>query len=412
MKNLMVSFLAVASLLLLVASVSAAQLTDDVVVKVDGTDAGYFDGTTYNVWENMSVVAGEEITVKVTFTALENDTDVTFEAELEGEKVKTSKSTMEKGYFDTEAGQTYSAYVTLEVPFELKDDLSNDLTLNLELDGKDHKTTIDNIEVRVQRPSYNPEVKSVTVDQSVRAGSTFPVDVVLKNMGYNDLDDIYVTVTVAELGLSKSVYFGDLVPIETCDDDDCDKEDTVAGRLYLSVPYDAAAGTYTLNVRVQADSGVDMTGKTNLVVSNDFADTVIVSSTSKTVEAGESAVYSLLLVNPTDQVVVYTLTTDGDLSASLSENVVAVPAGSSKTVEVTASAEEAGTYAFSVNVLSNGQLAKTVALTLEAEGSSAIDPIVILTIVLAIVFVVLLVVLIVLISKKPEKAEEFGESYY
>ena len=395
--------------MLLVAGVSAAQLTDDVVVKVDGTDAAYFDGTTYTVWETVAVLAGDKVSVKVTFTALENDTDVTFEAELEGEKVKTSAMSP---VFDIESGKTYSKTVLVDVPFELKDDLSDNLMLNLELDGKDHKTEISDIEVRVQRPSYNPEVKSVTVDQSVRAGSTFPVDIVLKNMGYNDLDDIYVTVTVVELGLSKETYFGDLVPIETCDDDDCDKEDTVAGRLYLSVPYDAAAGTYTLNVRVQADSGVDMTGKTNLVVSNDFAETVIVSSTSKTVEAGESAVYSLLLVNPTDQVVVYTLTTDGDLSASLSENVVAVPAGSSKTVEVTASAEEAGKYAFTVNVLSNGELAKTVALNLEAEGNSAIDPIVILTIVLAIVFVVLLVVLIVLISKKPAKAEEFGESYY
>ncbi len=328
---------------------------------------------------------------------------------IETNKIPGWDTTFKPGY---SGRKSINLGILVDVPFELKDDLSDSLMLNLELDGKDHKTQIDDIEVGVQRPSYNPEVKSVTVDQSVRAGSTFPVDIVLKNMGYNDLDDIYVTVTVAELGLSKSTYFGDLVPIETCDDDDCDKEDTVAGRLYLSVPYDAAAGTYTLNVRVQADSGVDMTGETSLVVSNDFAETVIVSSTSKTVEAGESAVYSLLLVNPTDQVVVYTLTTDGDLSASLSESVVAVPAGSSKTVEVTASAEEAGEYAFNVNVLSNGALAKTVALNLEAEDGSTIDPIVILTIVLAIVFVVLLVVLIVLISKKPEKAEEFGESYY
>jgi len=37
---------------------------------------------------------------------------------------------------------------------------------------------------------------------------------------------------------------------------------------------------------------------------------------------------------------------------------------------------------------------------------------VILTVVLAVIFVVLLVVLIVLLTRKPEKTEEFGESYY
>jgi preprotein translocase subunit SecG len=44
--------------------------------------------------------------------------------------------------------------------------------------------------------------------------------------------------------------------------------------------------------------------------------------------------------------------------------------------------------------------------------ASMSDPVVVLTVILAIVFVVLLIVLIVLIGKKPEKSEDFGESYY
>ena len=43
---------------------------------------------------------------------------------------------------------------------------------------------------------------------------------------------------------------------------------------------------------------------------------------------------------------------------------------------------------------------------------SIASPIVVLTIILAIIFIVLLVILIVLLGKKPEKQEEFGESYY
>jgi preprotein translocase subunit SecG len=48
---------------------------------------------------------------------------------------------------------------------------------------------------------------------------------------------------------------------------------------------------------------------------------------------------------------------------------------------------------------------------LKAEGK-AVNPIVVLTVVLAIIFLVLLVVLIVLIGRKPQKSEEYGESYY
>jgi len=45
-------------------------------------------------------------------------------------------------------------------------------------------------------------------------------------------------------------------------------------------------------------------------------------------------------------------------------------------------------------------------------GTPTANPVVVLTVVLAIIFVVLLIVLLVLIGKKPEKSEEFGESYY
>lgn len=408
-KNLLVSFLAVASLLLLVATVSAAELADNVEIKVDGTTTAVYIGGNLTQLNNVSIVAGESVAVKVTFTALENDTDVTFEAELEGQKVKASEISP---VFDIESGKTYSKTVVLEVPFELRDDLSDDLELNLVLDGRDHETEINDITVRVQRPSYDPEIKSVTVDQSISAGETFPVDIVLKNMGYNELNDLYITIKIPQLGLEKSAYFGDLAPIENCDGD-CNEEDTVSGRLYMTIPYGISPGVYSLEIEVKNDD-TSLTASKQITLSNDFVDNVIVTSTSATVDAGKDAVYSFLIVNPTNQVQVYKIVvgSSSGVSADVSESVVAVPAGSSKTIEVTANAEDAGEYTFSVNVFANDQLAKTIAFSLKSEKDSSIDPIVILTIVLAIIFIVLLIVLIVLIARKPEKSEEFGESYY
>ena len=47
-----------------------------------------------------------------------------------------------------------------------------------------------------------------TVD-TVNAGDLFPVDVVLQNVGYNNLSDMYVIASIPALGISKTAFFGD-----------------------------------------------------------------------------------------------------------------------------------------------------------------------------------------------------------
>ena len=155
---------------------------------------------------------------------------------------------------------------------------------------------------------------------------------------------------------------------------------------------------------------------TQVVISNEFSGgDVIPTVTSKTVAAGEDAEYSVLIVNPTNKLKVYRVVpeTSSDLSVSASETVVAVAAGSSKAVTITASSDVEGSYDFSVNVFSGEELVKAVTLNTKVEGKSiGASPVTVLTVILAIIFVVLLIVLFVLVGKKPEKTEEFGESYY
>ena len=407
-KNLMVSFIAIVTLLALASVVAAEELAINYDVTVEGI---------YAYYQDVSVVAGEDITVKVYFTANVSDTDVTVEAELEGEKVDT-KAVSE--IFDVENGMSYRKVLTLKVPFELKDSRSDDLTLSITIDGKNYRTELDEIILRVQRPSYNAVIKSVVTPQNIDAGETIPVDIVLKNVGYNDLDDLYVSVKIPALGIEKTGYFGDLVAIEHedcsghCDDD----EDTVSGRIYLEVPYEVKGGVYSLEVEVSND---DTTSKEvrQISINNDFSSgNIIVTSTSKSVSVGEEAEYSILIVNPTDQMKVYRIVTEntGSLTSNTNEAVVAVPAGSSKTIKVTAVADAEGDYTFNVNILSGSDLVEKVSLTANVKGISKstqiTSPIVVLTIILAIVFIVLLIVLIVLLGRKPEKSEEFGESYY
>lgn len=402
-KKLLVSFLAIMSVLLVVMTVSAASgdLVSNELVKVNGIVSGNTD---------ISVIAGEVLTVEVFFTALKTASDVRLEAELEGQKVD---SEIEVFVGDLEEGKRYTKVFTIRVPYELQDEVSDDLSLEIEIFNRDFKTNLADITLRVQRPAYNAAVMLVQTNSVINSGETMSVDVVLKNIGYNDLDDTYLTVRIPALGLEKTDFFGDIVAVECeeglddaiaslknygvagldrkCNEDD---DDTVRGRIFLNVPFDTDTGIYALEVEATNDD-VTVTQTKQIFIENGVPETVIKSGNG------------FVIVNPTNKVKVYTIIPESP--ASVSESVVVVPAGSSRTVTVNPNTSES----VSVNVLSGGNLVGTVefAGVTKATGSRS-DPIIVLTIVLGIIFVVLVVVLLVLLTRKPEKEEEFSESYY
>ncbi|MCK4552591.1 hypothetical protein KAT80_00100, partial [Candidatus Pacearchaeota archaeon] len=150
-KNLMVSFVATAIALFLVATASAYTVTGDLTefekVKVDGVVV-LSDS-------EISVIAGDTIVVQVFFDSLQDATNVRVKAEIEGDKLDVDART---DSFDVESGKTYMKTLKLKVPFELKEDLSEDFTLNIKVWNGDFKSEWEGIVLRVQRPSYNPVI--------------------------------------------------------------------------------------------------------------------------------------------------------------------------------------------------------------------------------------------------------------
>ena len=404
-KNLMVSFLAFFCFLFLIAIVSAAPLGTINSVEVNGVDLETSLTTP-------ALIVGDVVTIEVAFNSLENLQDVTVEVEIEGDKKEVEAQTRP---FDVEDGYDYFKKLKLEIPFDLADELSGFVTLNVKI-SRGSYVTENTYTLRVQREAFNADIKSIVVPQTVKAGDIFPVEVVLKNLGYNDLDDIYVTAKIAALDIERTVFFGDLVAME-CDKDDSalvnygvdivrkcneDDSDTLNGIIFLETPYDVQSGIYILEVEISNDDSIS-SETVQVKIENAFsAGTFIVSGNQ------------LLIVNPTNEVVVYRVVPESTntVSVSVSESVVAVPAGSSRTITVDATGI-AGTQTYAVNLFTtDGELVDTVSFSQAFESKRASSPIVVLTIILAIIFIVLLVVLIVLIGKKPEKTEEFGESYY
>jgi len=398
-KNLMVSFCTIAIVLFLVGFTSAANLANISSVEVNGINASGSD---------VAVIAGDTLTVTVFFTADTDASNVRLEAEVTGTKVDVDERT---SFFDVEVGKKYSKTVELKIPYELKDLPSGDFNLNVRIWNSENETEY-NTSLRIQRPSYNADIMSIEVSQTVVAGELLPVDIVLKNIGYNDLDDTYVTVSIPALGLEKTSYFGDILAVE-----DDDNDDFTRGRFYLRIPYEALEGIYTIEAEASNDD-LNLVESEEIIVKNDFSNgNIIVTSFRKIVATGQDVEYSFMIVNPTNQLKVYQIVTEPgceincNLYAKANTAVVAVPAGTSKTVTVTANAAQEGEYTFNVNVLSGSKLEGVITFSLGAEGKQS-NPIAVLTVILAIVFLVLLVVLIVLLGKKPQKAEEFGESYY
>ncbi len=393
MKKILVSFSAIVSLLLLVMTVSAASPLGTIDrVEVDGL----------NWLESPAIVAGNTISVRVEFTSDVNASDVTVEVELETDKEDVEAQTR---VFDVETGNKYVKTLKLEVPFDLKDELSDFVTLTVKISGDGFKTT-NSEELRVQRLAYDTNIMSISTKSSIDAGETFSVDVILKNVGYNDLDDLYVTASIPAIDLERTVYFGDLVAVE-CDDGanpldnygvDIDRkcneddEDTVRGRILLEVPYNAESGVYTLEVEVR-NSDVIINRVKQIFIENAVPEAVLKSGNS------------LIVVNPTNTLKVYSIVPESP--ATVSDSVIVVPAGSSR--QVTVSSNSAGS--FSVSVLSGNEVVGTVQFSTLSEDSTTTG-VVVLTVILAIIFLVLLIVLVVLLTKKPDKDEEFGESYY
>jgi hypothetical protein len=391
-KNILVSFLVIASVLFLASTVSAlSDIATSATVQVNNIYVADFDGTTSYSYADVGITGGDTVTIEVQFTSNESTSDVKIKAELEGEDIDMIAVSP---VFDVIDGVTYVKTMTIKIPTDLKDQLSDSLTLDLRIYNSDYSTSISEIPLTLQRPSYDISIKSVMTASTVEAGQLFPVDIVLKNTGYNDLSDLYVTVKISELGIEKSAYFGDLVPLKDCDDDDCDNENTVSGRLYLEIPYNVKSGTYTLQVKAENEDAKSIVSK-EIVINNAVPELAMKSGTN-----------SLTLLNPTNQLKVYTVK-----YGETSVNVV-IPAASSK--DITIDVPTSGDYNFDVLVLSGDKLLSSVNFsgTGQSAATQLTSPVLVLTVILAVVFLVLLVVLVVLITKKPQKTEEFGESYY
>ncbi len=399
---LLIPFVAVMTLLVMT---MASAYTDVDGIATAGITTEFnsvtLDATSSDV---MSGDVGDMVPVRVTFTATDNVSDVRVEVSMDGFRDDVEAETSR---FDIVAGRTYTKLLSLRLPSDA-DEQNEDYTLKVEL-THDGSNAFEEYTISMQRESYTFEVKSVDFSSSVKAGDVFPVSVVVKNTGFNRMDDTYVVVSIPALGVSTRGYVGDLVPTNE-DEDNEDKEDSMYRTVYLKIPAGAASGVYEMEIEAY-NNDAETTVKQLVSVGGASSSVVLATVKNQDLMSGETVTYDLVIVNSADDVKVYKLNSvSSDYLTVSVPSVVTVGPDASETVSIAVTAAnnaEVGTYTFSVDV--DGE--QTV-FGANVVGGSVSSSVVALTVILVIVFVVLLAVLVVLLTKKEKPIDEVETSYY
>jgi hypothetical protein len=398
-KTFLIPFIAVLAVLMV--GFTSAGLTS-------GNPSVTFNDVVLGSGVTMAGATGETVPIRVSFVANKDAEDVKVKVWMDGFRDEVFDSTSR---FSIISGSTYSKLLSIRLPTDLKQ-LSKVFTLKVSVVNADDETQT-TYSVKVQREDYITDVLSVDYNSKVSAGETFPVTIVIKNVGMQDLDDGYVIVSIPSLGIATRSYFGDLAAIENCSND-CDKEDSVQRIVSLKVPESVQAGLYELVVRVYNKDSTRTVSKTISI--EDSASTSLIAVTkSQDIKIGETKKFDLIVVNSGKGIRVYNI--QAVLGAGLSVSVpsiITVSSDSSATIPVSATVldnADLGAHPFSVEV--NGQKVSLTANVVAGSASKSVSTSVLaLTVILVIIFVVLLIVLIVLMTRKDKQPDQVETSYY
>ncbi|MEM4605627.1 MAG: hypothetical protein QW103_01140 [Candidatus Pacearchaeota archaeon] len=398
MKKTILLF-AIALTIFVLANATAAEIARDVSVYFKDVEL-----TSSN--QNIVGYIGETVPVKIVFRADSDAKDARIRVWLGGsEEISTSTRRL-----SLIKDLMYTELLNLRMPSRLET-TNEPYTLRVTIEDSVNQTII-TYPIWIQREAYELRLLSVDNNPVVEAGSILPVMVVVKNTGFEDAEDVYVTVSIPSIGAYAKAYLNDLVAVE-CQNSNCDRDDASSKVLNLHIPENARPGVYEMIITTYNYDSRRVERRNVEIRTQKSTTTIISSTTSQDLYAGETTNYELTIVNADNKIRVFPIITSYDSALEVSApSVVSVGPQTSQTIKVVVKAKERaeeGRYGFSVNV--DGQQVNFVANVVRA--STAERWTIGLTIVLAVIFVILLVVLIVLLFKRNEKkVEEIETSYY
>ena len=402
--------------LLVSSAVSALPVTIE-TVKVDGDALSTTD-------LNRVKERGDLVDVKVLLSSSEDLNDVEVDVFVPGYEHGTLS---DNEYLDMKKDSTYTKSFSLRLPDRMEKD-NYDLKVLVTARGTNDEL-IQSYKLSVDPKRHSVVIKDVITspEDSVVSGRSLLATVRVKNVGNKDEDDIKVTVSIPELGVSASDYIDELKS---------DKS-TSSEELYLRVPDCAKAGEYTLKAVVSYDDG-DESAVENIpltVVESETCEAVAPSVEGKTtitysaesqslVQGAAGAVYPITLTNEGTSTKTYTLSLEGVEWAATRispSQVISLKGGETKTAYLYVSANEdaaVGSRVFAVSVSDQaGNVLKQLTLNAnvdagKADLSGARRALEVALVALIVVLVIIgLVVAFTKVKGRGEEGES-GQTYY
>jgi len=374
---------------------------------------GYCVPTTTMLWECRTyqyavpaVERGSQMTVRVVFKPGKDLDNVKVSAWIHSYRREIEARTVE---FDVFKENLYIKTLVLNIPsdIEARDSytLYVKITKNKELCGVDEaKVNIDIQKVANVLSILSADIYSVG---RITPGSVLYADVVVKNMGNHIAKDVYVRISIKQLGIIRNIYLGNL-----------EAGESERASVTIRLPIDASTGDYLVEIEAY---NAELSVKTTKVISIEKSVVrkieIIPQVTEATVTKGETAKYSLLVVNSGDtkeNFVVEVLGTEGWSTVTITPATFTLAPGESKLVSIDLNVGEvkAGKYPFTVKIKYGSEIRQFNFVT--NVSGIAVDVKVILMIIGIILAAVIIVLLVIMLTKqKTSEAEKPEiESYY
>tara|TARA_Y100000310_G_C20682345_1_gene816715 strand:+ start:2372 stop:3511 length:1140 start_codon:yes stop_codon:yes gene_type:complete len=291
--------------------------------------------------------------------------------------------------FDVEDGVSYKEYLYLDIPSDLDLD-ENEYTLHVDIfDSKNKESLTYTLFFEADRHKVLVE-DIILSEDTVSADDYLGVKVRLSNEGETDEENLKVTVSINELGISNRVYLDELLSGDQGE----------ASTVYLTIPEDASDGTYEVSVNVEYNNGYSETYDATYLrvdgTSTVYDENVIVSLESvKSLEVGLEEDFKVQVTNLDEDTKTFYLYVEADgMELDYTESVT-VSAGSSAELSFTLTPKESGYQSVLVKITSDdGAVSEEVYNTKVEEASNA------LAIVLSVILLFLVLVLILLYLRK------------
>ncbi|MBU4501138.1 MAG: hypothetical protein KKA79_00985 [Nanoarchaeota archaeon] len=323
-----------------------------------------------------------EIEIKFEFDEIKDDLKIkTWLGGYEYEDVEDSTS-----MFDYPVANVLMKKVlNIELPNDM--DASEEYFLHVELYNHDYVHQV-KYKLQIEEQRHRLDIQDVILRPStVTAGSAMFATVRVENMGDKKEENIKVTVSIPDLGVSARTYIDELVSEEDLNKYDEDEIETSESseEMRLTIPQDAAEGDYAVEVTLSYNRNKETVTHTETVhvkaadatATATAPETLVsVDGTSKELAAGIESAFKIMVANLGDSSAVYSVEIAGtELWATARVEPAMVTLGPDSTGEMYVYVKpkedaEAGTHSFTAKVKSGNTIVKETTLTADVTGSA------------------------------------------